>query len=81
MADDEDAVSEDDLEPYEKFHKDGSLWARGQLLNGVMHGHWEFFRKDGTVMRSGTFDRERQVGEWTTYDKHGAPFKVTDFGT
>lgn len=72
---------DEDLEPYEKFHADGSLWARGQLLEGKMHGPWQFFRKDGTLMRSGSFDRERQVGEWTTYDKHGAPYKVTDLGS
>lgn len=71
---------DDDLEPYEKLHRDGSLWARGQLLEGAEHGYWEFFRKDGTLMRSGTLDRGAQVGEWTTYDKAGAPYKVTDMG-
>lgn len=73
-------VDPEDLEPFEKFHKDGSLWARGTLLDGQMHGYWEFFRKDGTLMRSGTLERDTQVGEWTTYDKHGAPYKVTDMG-
>ncbi|WP_061963103.1 toxin-antitoxin system YwqK family antitoxin [Demequina aurantiaca] len=68
---------DEDLEPYEKFHKDGSLWARGQFLEGKMHGYWEYFRVDGTIMRSGSFDRDVQVGEWTTYDKQGAPYKVT----
>jgi antitoxin component YwqK of YwqJK toxin-antitoxin module len=68
---------DEDLEPYEKFHKDGSLWARGHLLEGTMHGYWEFFRVDGTLMRSGSFNRDVQVGEWTTYDKSGAPYKVT----
>lgn len=73
-------VDPEDLEPFEKLHRDGSLWARGQLLEGAEHGFWEFFRKDGTLMRSGTFDRGTQVGEWTTYDKSGAPYKVTDMG-
>ncbi|WP_084104574.1 toxin-antitoxin system YwqK family antitoxin [Demequina sp. NBRC 110056] len=70
-------VPEDELEPYEKLHADGSPWARGQMHEGAEHGYWEFFRKDGTMMRSGTFDHGAQVGEWTTYDKHGAPYKVT----
>lgn len=70
-------VDDSELEPYTKYHRDGSVWARGQLLEGKMHGHWEFFRLDGTMMRSGTFDREQQVGEWTTYDKAGVPYKVT----
>ncbi|GAB3617437.1 hypothetical protein GCM10027416_19940 [Okibacterium endophyticum] len=66
--------------PYEKLHKDGSPWARGQMLDGVEHGYWEWFRLDGTLMRSGTFDRGRQIGIWTTYDKGGAPYKETSFG-
>ncbi|WP_430593547.1 toxin-antitoxin system YwqK family antitoxin [Humidisolicoccus flavus] len=66
--------------PFEKFHRDGSLWARGQHLGGTEHGYWEWFRLDGTIMRSGTFDHGAQVGEWTTYDKQGAVYKVTDKG-
>ena len=64
-------------EPYIHRHKDGSLWARGQTIDGVMTGYWEWFRKDGTRMRSGYFDRGDQVGEWTSYDKTGAVYKVT----
>ena len=68
-------------QPKVTFHRDGSLWGRGHVVNGAMHGHWEFFRKDGTIMRSGSFDRDGQVGEWITYDKLGEPSKVTQFGT
>lgn len=59
------------------YHKDGSLWAKGQLLDGVMVGYWEWFRKDGTKMRSGSFDNGEQIGDWTTYDKSGAVYKAT----
>ena len=59
------------------YHKDGSLWARGQLLNGVMTGYWEWYRKDGVRMRSGYFENGVQCGEWTTYDRKGAVYKVT----
>jgi antitoxin component YwqK of YwqJK toxin-antitoxin module len=52
----------------------------GELVDGQMHGPWEFFRKDGTLMRSGTFDHDRQIGKWTTFDRSGAIVKVTDFG-
>lgn len=65
------------LKPHEHFHKDGSLYAKGQHWDGEMHGYWEFFRKNGVIMRSGTFDKGKQVGEWTTYDKQGHVFKVT----
>jgi antitoxin component YwqK of YwqJK toxin-antitoxin module len=65
------------LKPQIKYHRDGSLWAKGQTLDGVLTGYWEWFRKDGTKMRSGTFDNGQQVGEWTTYDKQGRVYKVT----
>ena len=58
-------------------HSDGSIWAKGWLLDGVMTGFWEWFRKDGVRMRSGYFDDGRQVGTWTTYDRTGAVYKVT----
>ncbi|MBC2778391.1 toxin-antitoxin system YwqK family antitoxin [Parasphingopyxis marina] len=64
-------------EPYVKKHKDGSLWATGQVIGEAPTGYWEWFRKDGTKLRSGHFDKGEQVGEWTTYDREGAPYKVT----
>jgi antitoxin component YwqK of YwqJK toxin-antitoxin module len=65
---------------HEERHRDGSLRARGPVVDGQPDGHWEWFRLDGTMLRSGSFDRGRQVGEWTTYDRSGAPYKVTDLG-
>jgi len=62
---------------YVHYHKDGSVWAKGQTINGVFAGYWEWFRKDGTRMRSGTFDHGEQIGKWTTYDKSGNVYKVT----
>jgi antitoxin component YwqK of YwqJK toxin-antitoxin module len=59
------------------YHKDGSIWAKGRMANGVPTGYWEWFRKDGTKMRSGHFENGEQVGEWTTYDKSGKVYKVT----
>ncbi len=38
-----------------EYHKDGSLWTRGQTADGVPVGYWEGFRPDGTGMRSGLF--------------------------
>ncbi|MFW3170265.1 toxin-antitoxin system YwqK family antitoxin [Geodermatophilus sp. CPCC 206100] len=65
---------------HEERHRDGSLRARGPVVDGRPHGYWEWFRLDGTMLRSGHFDRGRGVGEWTTYDKSGAPYKVTQRG-
>jgi antitoxin component YwqK of YwqJK toxin-antitoxin module len=58
-------------------HKDGSLWAKGNAIDGVQVGYWEWFRKDGSKLRSGHFDNGQQTGEWTTYDKRGQVYKVT----
>lgn len=63
--------------PFVKHHKDGSLWARGQMFDGRMIGYWEWFRKNGTKLRSGWFENGEQCGEWTTYDKAGMPYKTT----
>ena len=60
-----------------EYHKDGSIRAKGQMLDDQMHGYWEWFRKDGIIMRSGYFEKGVQVGEWTTYDKTGKVYKVT----
>jgi antitoxin component YwqK of YwqJK toxin-antitoxin module len=62
---------------YIQYHKDGSVWARGQTLEGVPVGYWEWFRKDGVIMRSGTFENGEQAGEWITYDKQGQIYKRT----
>lgn len=58
-------------------HKDGSVRAKGQKVGRVLTGYWEWFRKDGSLMRSGYFTDGQQTGEWTTYDRSGAPYKVT----
>jgi antitoxin component YwqK of YwqJK toxin-antitoxin module len=60
-----------------QFHKDGSIWAKGQTVNDLPAGYWEWFRKDGTKLRSGYFEAGEQTGEWTTYDRKGRVYKVT----
>ena len=57
------------------FHNDGSLWAKGYLVNGVEEGSWVWFRKDGTKFGSGTFLHGKKTGKWTSYDKHGKPIE------
>jgi len=62
-----------------KKHNDGSLWAKGYLLNGKMHGKWQFFRLNGTKMGTGSFTNGKKSGKWTTYDRNGRTVKVTNF--
>lgn len=61
------------------YHKDGSIRAKGQSIEGVPTGYWEWFRKNGVIMRSGYFENAEQTGEWTTYDQGGNVYKVTSF--
>lgn len=62
---------------FRKLHKDGSLWAKGQVIDDIPTGYWEWFRKDGTKLRSGHFADGMQVGEWITYDAAGQVYKMT----
>ena len=58
--------------PYVKYRRDGSVYATGQLRDGVPVGYWEWFRPDGTIKRSGHFDdKGERTGEWKTYDARG----------
>ncbi len=59
------------------YHKDGSIWAKGAMIDGKCDGYWEWFRKDGSKMRSGYFKMGKQIGEWITYDKKGKVYKKT----
>lgn len=59
----------------------GQVQSTGQMLDGEMHGEWQFFRKDGSVMRTGWFDRGRQTGIWRTYERSGRLVSETDFSS
>jgi len=61
------------------FYDNGNPRFRGDTVDGVMHGFWEFFRKDGSLMRSGSFDHGVQVGTWSTFARDGRLVKETDF--
>ena len=71
-------TSQENAKEFIDHHKDGSIRAKGQVVNDLAEGYWEWFRKDGTRMRSGYFRDGIQVGIWITYDKHGNEYKVTD---
>ncbi len=65
------------MKEYIKYHNDGSIWAKGHMIDGVLEGYFEWFRKDGSKMRSGYFEKGKQVGEWVTYNKEGKIVKKT----
>ena len=65
------------VKPAITYHKDGSIWAIGKMMNGRQDGKWEWFRKDGSMLRSGSFKDGKQVGKWITYDKMGEVYKET----
>ena len=49
------------MQEHVQYHKDGTIWAKGKMANGVPTGYWEWFRKDGTKLRSGYFMNGEQV--------------------
>ena len=63
------------------YHKNGAVKAKGEVVDGLLHGYWEWFRIDGSKMRSGYFDQGQQVGEWATYADDGRVVKVTQMKT
>jgi antitoxin component YwqK of YwqJK toxin-antitoxin module len=74
------------MKNHTQYHKDGTIWAKGQMKDGQMHGYWEWYRKPtakgkkiGTIMRAGSMKNGKQIGEWTTYDAKGKIVKVTSF--
>jgi antitoxin component YwqK of YwqJK toxin-antitoxin module len=65
--------------PSVSYYDNGIVRNKGFLLDGEMHGEWEFLRKDGSLMRTGAFDRGRQIGTWRTFDRKGQIVKETQF--
>ncbi len=63
---------------YVKRHNDGTVWAKGVMVNDVPEGYWKWFRKNGVIMRSGYFKNGKPTGKWTTYDKDGKIYKITE---
>jgi antitoxin component YwqK of YwqJK toxin-antitoxin module len=71
------SYNQTEIQPHIEYHKDGSIRAKGRMLDGEFDGYWEWYRKDGTIMRSGYFRKGKQVGEWITYDRDGKIHKIT----
>ena len=65
--------------PQVVYYPSGVVKMTGHLLDGEMHGAWEWYRTDGSVMRTGEFDRGKQVGIWRTFARSGRLVKETDF--
>ena len=71
----------DDVEPDNAEYDHGGPKHRGFMLDGEMHGLWQFYRRDGSLMRCGQFEKGRQVGTWKTFDRSGAVVKETVFSS
>ena len=62
-----------------KYHADGiHPWSKGQIIEGLAEGYWEWYRLNGTIKRSGYFLKGVPVGLWVTYDQQGKPYKRTE---
>ena len=61
-----------------KYHANGkTIWSKGQIIDGIAEGDWQWYRMDGTLKRSGTFLKGEPVGTWVTYDQQSKPYKTT----
>ncbi|MDH6235364.1 hypothetical protein [Cryobacterium sp. CG_9.6] len=71
----------DGEQPVERIevYETGVTKARGFMLDGELHGEWEWFRLDGSRMRTGSFNRGVQTGLWCTYDRDGRLVKESRF--
>lgn len=69
---------------FREYYDNGFAKSLGRMKGDAMTGAWRWYRRDGSLMRSGAFGTGQragtQVGEWITYDRTGAPHRVTDFG-
>jgi antitoxin component YwqK of YwqJK toxin-antitoxin module len=70
-------MATEEAKEYILHHRNGTVWAKGQTINDIPSGYWEWYRVDGTRMRSGFFQEGEQIGEWTTYDRQGNVHKIT----
>ncbi len=65
------ASFDSDANEHVEHHRDGSVRASGPLKDG----------SESTALACGPGSSPgEQVGEWTTYDRAGAPYKVTSMG-
>ena len=58
-------------ERFVKYYRDGSVWARGWLLDDKPVGFWTFYRIDGSKLRTGYFRDGVEAGKWTYFDRVG----------
>ncbi|MBI1349780.1 MAG: hypothetical protein GC156_01510 [Actinomycetales bacterium] len=75
-------INEDYPKPngeFREFFDNGFPKATGRMEDGVLTGSWRWYRRDGSLLRSGSFRLGEQRGTWTTYDRSGAPHKVTEY--
>lgn len=62
-----------------KYHANGkTIWSKGEIIEEMPDGYWEWYRTDGTIKRSGYFKMGEPVGEWITYDSQGVKYKTTN---
>ena len=78
ISEKEAAMSKPIKKLHKVFHSDGSLWAKGYLVDGVEEGFWVWYWKDGSKFGSGSFLHGKKTGKWTRYDKKGKVISVKD---
>ena len=57
--------------PYEKFYENGQLEQKGNLINKVPNGLWEWFHKNGQLEQRRAYNNGEMDGLWESYYENG----------
>ncbi len=53
------------------YFKNGIVKAKGQFINKMMEGEWEFYRENGLLWQIGHFSHHKPHGIWIRYNIQG----------
>jgi antitoxin component YwqK of YwqJK toxin-antitoxin module len=57
-------------------YRDGSVRAKGPLIDGRPIGYWEWFREDGSRSQAGVFRNGKPSGDWKFYNGDGSVRRI-----
>ena len=57
--------------PWEWYHRNGELEAKGNYLNYKKHGPWETYYRNGNLRFKGNFINGKRHGLWEWYYSNG----------
>lgn len=62
-------------QPCALLREDGTVAAKGFLVDSKKTGYWEWYRTDGTIKQSGYYSDDDPVSIWMIHDEVGKPMR------